>query len=150
MQQSAYGMTWRGSGGGPSPWLEFADRTLTRPYFRICSLNGLPVVTTPTDIDFGNYNQLTQVILDASTGATVVIVDMTATTFIDCTGLGALIRAYRRLEDNGIELRVATIDARTRWMMADFGFDRQFRIFDTLPEAVTARPKHWSLHRQAA
>jgi anti-anti-sigma regulatory factor len=75
---------------------------------------------------------------------------MTATSYIDAACLGALVRAYLRLEENGIELRVATIDARTRWMMANFGQDQVFRVFDTLPEAVTARPKRWSLYRQAA
>lgn len=151
MEQSAYGMTYKGLGLGSSAWQEFEDKVRSsRPYFRRCTLNDLPVISPPAEIDLVNCNQLTQLILDASIDARVVIVDMTATIYIDAACIGALVRANRRLQDNGVELRVATINARTRWMMTEFGQDRLFRVFDTLPEAVIARPRYWSVQRQAA
>ena len=150
MQLSPNGMTHKGLGGGPRPWLEFEARARSRQYFRICTLNNLPVVCAPAEIDVANARQLTQLVVDASADAPAVIVDMTATTYTDAACVSALVRAYLQLEEDSIELRVATINARTRWMLAEFGQDRLLRVFDTLPEAVTARPKCWALLRQAA
>jgi anti-anti-sigma factor len=170
MQYSMDGMTWQGSGGGPSPWLDFEIKRLTRRDFRLGTLNGLPVVSTPVDLDIDNSRQLVQAILNAGTGATSVVVDMTAVDFIDCSVLGALMRAYGHLADEGIELRIATTNARARWMMSFFGQDSLLRVFDTLPEAVSApllsapslsapslsapsltgSPENWVLERQAA
>ena len=149
MQQSGNSRAW------PPPWQEFKDRTLSRQDFRTCTLNGLPVVTTPAELDMDTNKQLSDAILAASADAAVVVVDMTATTFLDCSGLGTLMRAHRRLEDNGIELRVASSHERVRWLMAYFGDDHRIRVFDTLPEAVTtrpmtARPRNRSPYREAA
>jgi hypothetical protein len=83
MQYSMDGMTWQGSGGGPSPWLDFEIKRLTRRDFRLGTLNGLPVVSTPVDLDIDNSRQLAQAILNAGTGATSVVVDMTAVDFIE-------------------------------------------------------------------
>jgi anti-anti-sigma factor len=161
MPCSMEGMTWQGLGGGPPPWLDFEVKRLTRRDFRLGTLNGLPVISTPVDLDIDNSRQLAQAILDAGAGATGVVVDMTAVDFIDCSVLGALMRAYGLLADEGIELRIATTNARARWMMSFFGQDSLLRVFDTLPEAVTApsltaspsltaTPENWVLDCQAA
>ncbi len=150
MQQPGNSRAW------PPPWQESKDRALSRRDFRTCTLNGLPVVTTPAELDIDTNKQLSEAILAAADAdATVVVVDMTATTFLDCSGLGALMRTHRSLEDNGVELRVASNHERVRWLMAYFGDDRRIRVFDTLPEAVTtspatAEPRNRSPYRQAA
>lgn len=150
MQQSPNGMTLKGYGDGQRPWLGFEEKARSRQYFRICTLNSLPVVSTPAEIDVDNSRQLTRLIVEASDDAPAVIVDMTATSYIDAACVGALVCAYLRLEEQSIELRVATSNAKTRWLLAEFGQDRLFRVFDTLPEAVTTRPKRWAFVRQAA
>lgn len=149
-------VTFKGLGLGPRPWEAWEEGARSRRRdFRIWSLNGLPVVTTPGELDIDNCRQLTHALLAAGGDATIVIADMTATTFVDGTSLSNLMRAYQRLQDNGIELRVATFNARVRWLMAYLGDDRRLRIFDTLPEAitapsVTARTNDRSPHRHAA
>ncbi len=155
MQHSTDGMTWQGFGRGPAPWLEFENRRLSRQDFRSSTLNGLPVVSTPVELDINNKRQLAQAILAVATDARCVVVDMTGLTYIDASGLGGLMRAYGCLADDGIELRIATTNARARWMMSFFGQDSLLRVFDTLPEAVTAAPvtasqDNVALHRQAA
>jgi anti-anti-sigma factor len=132
MQQSGssgtwenYGYTWVNPHPLRRPWEDFMIKALSRQDFRICSLNGVPVITTPAELDINNVNQLSRTILGASAGVTVVVVDMTATTFIDCYSLGLLMRTYRCLEENGIELRVAATDDRVRWLMAYFGDDQR-------------------------
>jgi anti-anti-sigma factor len=97
---------------------------------------------------------LSHAILAALADSTAVTVDMTATTFIDCTALGGLIRTYKLLKEDGVEQRIAASYHRVRGLLAYFGTDQWIRVFDTLPEAVAATPvtakPTWSPYRQAA
>lgn len=125
----------------------------TRPLqqdFRTYSLNGLPVVSTPDYIDISNVHQLCRALLSAGTDAMVVVVDMTATTFCDPSGLGALVRMYRWLKESCVELRVVGCTDRVRLVMAITGDDRVLPTFDSVAEAVTMKPQNWWPHHQAA
>ena len=161
MQYGTDGMTYKGSGEYPPLLLEFEIRQLSRQDFRISTLNGLPVVSTPVELELENKCRLTEAILTAAadaSGATCVIVDMTGLVFMDCSAAGALVRAYRHLADEGIELRIAATHPKARWILALFGTASElplFRVFDTLPEAVTAPSvsagrDNWIRNRQAA
>ncbi len=139
----------------PPPWEKFKIKALSRQDFRTCSLNGMPVVTTPAELDIDNVDQLGDALLDADADGTAVVVDMTATTFIDCTSLGRLIRTYKLLRENGVELRIAASHHRVRGLLACFGTDQWIRVFDTVSEAVTAmsaaaKLRTWSPDLQAA
>jgi anti-anti-sigma factor len=141
MQQSENSTTWVNFGDiPPPPFEEFRDRALSRRDFRTSSLNGVLVITAPAEVDNENVNQLSHAILAASADSTAVTVDMTVTIFIDCAGLGGLIRMYKLLKEDGIELRIAASYHRVRGLLAFFGADQWIRVFDTLPEAVTAMP----------
>ena len=53
------------------------------------------------------------------------------------------------------ELRIASSHHRVRAMLAHFGTDQWIRVFDTLPEAVTAAPvtarsETWQPYSRAA
>lgn len=128
----------------------FRTWALPQEDFRTCSLNGLPVISTPDYIDISNVNQLCRALLAASTNAMVVVVDMTATTFCDATGLGHLVRMYRWLEDSCVELRIVGCTDRVRKVMAITGDDQVLRIFNSVTEAVTWKPRNWMLYNQAA
>jgi anti-anti-sigma factor len=118
--------------------------------FRTCSLNGLPVVSAPDYIDISNVNQLCRALLAAGTDAMVVVVDMTATTFCDASGLGALVRMYRWLKASCVELRVVGCTDNVRLLMAITGDDLILPTFDSVTEAVTMKPQSWWPHHQAA
>ena len=160
MQYGTDGMTYKGSGEYPILLLEFEIRQLSHQDFRISTLNGLPVVSTPAELDLLNKCQLTEAILTAAGAERTagVVVDMTGLVFMDCSAVGALVRAYRHLAEEGIELRIAATHPKARWYLALFGTDSElplFRVFDTLPEAVTAPSvsagrDDWARHRQAA
>ena len=160
MQYGTDGMTYKGSGEYPILLLEFEIRQLSHQDFRISTLNGLPVVSTPAELDLLNKCQLTEAILTAAdaSGTAGVVVDMTGLVFMDCSAVGALVRAYRHLAEEGIELRIAATHPKARWFLALFGTDSElplFRVFDTLPEAVTAPSVSagrdiWIRNRQAA
>ena len=71
--------------------------------------DGTATVTLLGEIDFSNADEVAQGIRDAVATWTppVVRVDLTDATFIDSTGLGALIEGYRAAIDGGSRFVVA-------------------------------------------
>ena len=68
---------------------------------------GVPVVATPDEVDIGTSEKLRRVLLEATAnGYPVVVVDMTRTRFCDCAGLGTLVRAHKRVLEEGSGLRL--------------------------------------------
>ncbi len=71
--------------------------------------DGTANVTVLGEIDFSNADEVAQGIRDAVTDWTPVVVriDLKEATFIDSTGLGALIEGYRAAVDGGSRFVVA-------------------------------------------
>jgi anti-anti-sigma factor len=129
---------------------DFRTRLLQQQDFEISSVNGVPVVSAPSEIDLGNVYQLCRALWDARAGAMVVVVDMTATSFCDGTSLGYLIQLKRWLENSCVELRVAGCPESVRRIRAVLEEDRLLPVFESLAEAVMMKPRGWWLHYQAA
>jgi anti-sigma B factor antagonist len=77
--------------------------------------------------------ELLRVIRD---GATLVVVDLTETTFIDSTGLGVLIRGVERLKTEGGRLAVVCVDPNMVKVFEVTGLDRVLSIYPTRDEAL--------------
>ncbi|MGH3154575.1 MAG: STAS domain-containing protein [Streptosporangiaceae bacterium] len=70
-------------------------------------INGVPVVTTPAEVDIATADQFRMVLLEAAArGGATVVVDMTGTRFCDTSGLHALVRAHKRAVAEGGGLRL--------------------------------------------
>jgi anti-sigma B factor antagonist len=69
-------------------------------------------------------------------GATLVVIDLAGTTFIDSTGLGVLIRGVERLRVNDGSLAVVCLDQNLTKIFEVTGLDRVFTIYDTRDEAL--------------
>jgi anti-sigma B factor antagonist len=98
----------------------------------------VPVVSTPAEIDVTTADQLRSVLFEATSGRQPVIVaDMSRTQFCDSAGLSVVIRAHRRLLDEGRELRVVVGgDGALPRILQLTGMDRYLRCFDSLEQAV--------------
>jgi anti-sigma B factor antagonist len=72
--------------------------------------DGAAVVTVEGEIDFSNADELASCVRDAVTewSPPIVRVDLRAATFIDSTGLGALIEGYRAATE--VEARFLVVD----------------------------------------
>jgi anti-sigma B factor antagonist len=81
--------------------------------------------------------ELLRVIAD---GATLVAVDLTATTFIDSTALGVLLRGAERLRQKGGRLSVICVDPNITKIFEVTGLDRIFAIHTTRDEALAPVP----------
>ncbi|MFH8486816.1 STAS domain-containing protein [Streptomyces longisporoflavus] len=74
---------------------------------RVYGHNGAVVVELHGEIDLLAYQRMIP-LMDPITGgtATTVVVDLTRTTFFDCSGLALLVRAHRRMTARGARLSV--------------------------------------------
>ena len=68
--------------------------------------------------------------------STVVIVDLTETTFIDSTTLGVLVGGVKRLRPEGGQLVLVCSDRNITKIFEITGLDKVFTIHATLAEAV--------------
>jgi anti-sigma B factor antagonist len=80
-------------------------------------------------------DRLTQVI---DGGNKSVVVDLTRLSFIDSTGLGALVAALNHAKGTEAALRVVCSSERVLKLFRITGLDEVFSIYDTVPRAVAA------------
>ena len=95
------------------------------------------VVGLRGEVDLYTCPELKQEILRVITdGATLVIVDLTETTFIDSTGLGVLIRGVERARTEGGHLAVVCSDPNMTKVFEVTGLNRVFPIHSSREEAL--------------
>lgn len=105
--------------------------------FPVTEVDGRAVVTTPDEIDIGNASLL-RAALQAAAGHQVVIVDMTGTEFCDSSGLNVLVRARKRADEDGGEVRLVVRGAALLRILTVTGVGTMFRLFESLSEALAA------------
>lgn len=76
-------------------------------------LDGTRVVELPAEIDHDSAGQVQAALTSAlAAGVTVLVADMTATTYCTLEGVRALLRAYRAAQSAGAQFRLAAAHAR--------------------------------------
>jgi anti-sigma B factor antagonist len=115
---------------------------MTGVRYPIETVNGVPVVAAPAEIDASNADWLRAVLLEAAArGHATFVVDMSRTQFCASAGLGALVRAHKRAQAEGGELRlVIPASAAVLRVFAFTGIDRVIPNFPSLYEAVQPAP----------
>jgi len=105
-------------------------------------VNGVPVVTAPSEIDTTTVGQLRAVLRQRqSRGRTTMVVDMTGTQFCDSAGVRELVRAHQRALARGGALRlVMPADGAIRRVFTVTGLDRIIPHFATLEQALAQIP----------
>jgi anti-sigma B factor antagonist len=99
------------------------------------------VITLPTEIDAANAGQVTdQLKAAAAAGPPLLIADMTFTTFIDSSGIRAVLRVCQQARRSGTELRLVVPSAQVLRTLAITGVDRLLPIYPSVGAALTAPP----------
>jgi anti-sigma B factor antagonist len=113
----------------PGMTIDFAidDRVLDDDTHVVAVMGEIDLFTAP------EFKQRVAAPIDA--GRQHVIVDLTATTFIDSSSLGVLIGAHRRLRRNGGQLVIVCPDAIAKTFRIT-GLDSVFTIIGSLEEAI--------------
>lgn len=104
---------------------------------RTWSAGGVPVVSAPAEVDIMNTDLLRDALLDVCAMSTIVIVDMTATTFFDAGATGVLFSVAKKLRDSGGELRVVARHTRVRKVLGVLKLDHAVPVFTTLTAATS-------------
>jgi anti-sigma B factor antagonist len=99
--------------------------------------NGTAVVAVHGSVDLTTApdlrDRLAELIDD---GNRCIIADLTATDFLDSTGLGALVAALKRLRMKDGEIRVVCTAGHVRKVFEITSLDRVFPMHDTVEEAL--------------
>jgi len=97
------------------------------------------VLAVHGEVDLHSASRLTDrltAILDA--GERSVVVDLSPLSFLDSTGLGALVAARNRAEQTGAALRLVCASDRLLKLFRITGLDAAFEIHPTLAAALSA------------
>jgi anti-sigma B factor antagonist len=94
-------------------------------------------MTLPAEVDISNAGQVREDLAAVvAQDASLVIVDMSATTFCDSAGVTALVRAARKASASGAGLRVATSAPAVVRVLAITGVDRLIEIYPSVAAAM--------------
>lgn len=105
------------------------------------SHDGYTIVWAHGEIDIANANDLMQELADAVHAHQCrVIADLTQVTFMDSTGLNALVLARRRAEAGGGELRLVGACGVVRKLLHLTRLDEVFPVHSTIAESIDSGP----------
>jgi anti-sigma B factor antagonist len=105
-----------------------------RPVFWV---GRVAVVTLPPEVDVSNAGQIRQDLAAVlAEAASLVIVDMTTTTFCDSAGVTALVHAVRDANASGAGLRAAASAPAVTRVLAITGVDRLIEIYPSVAAAM--------------
>src|SRR5215469_8407444 len=99
------------------------------------------VVTLPAEIDMDNADRVGADLQAAfAPGVTVVVADMTATTFCDSRGIRTLVLAHEQAAASGAALRLVVRGGGVLRVLALLGVGGLLAIYSSLQEALSAEP----------
>ena len=107
--------------------------------FPVEIVSGVPVVTTPEQVDITNADGLRAALLESARHGRLVV-DMGRTEFCDTAGLHALVAAHKRALAEGGELRLVVAGAAVQRIFAITGLDRVIPSFTSVQEALKRTP----------
>ncbi len=105
--------------------------------FAVQVVGGMPVVTTPEEVDISNAERLRTVLLEASAhGRGTLVVDMSGTQFCDSSGIHVLVHAHKRAQAEFGELLLVLPATTVLRVFAITGIDRVIPNFSSLEDAL--------------
>ena len=106
--------------------------------FPVELVGGVPVVTTPEEIDITNAGRLRSALLEAAAaGGHRVVVDMSRTQYCDTAGIHALVGAHKRAAAGDGDLRLVITGPTVLRIFTITGLDQVIPHFTSLDEALT-------------
>jgi anti-anti-sigma factor len=95
------------------------------------------VITAVGEIDAGNADELSRAVTGVlEAGHRRVLLDFSQVTFIDSSGLAALVAAHRQAQSVQGTFAVVRPTAHTRKLITVLGLDQLLSVYDTLEQAL--------------
>jgi stage II sporulation protein AA (anti-sigma F factor antagonist) len=134
-------LKWVRRRGPPSLFCEVAVIAVSDDRFAATWSGRTAVVAAAREIDLTNAESLRDALLSAlNSGALGLVVDMTATTFIDSAGVTALVRASRRAAASEATVRLAATSPAVLRVLNLVGIDQLIEVHPSVAEAVASLP----------
>jgi len=108
--------------------------------YAVREVGGIPVVSAPAEIDIANSGEFRSVLLNAAVMSPTIVVDLSGTEFCDSSGLSVLVRALRRAQADGGEIRLVARTTAVLRILSVTGVGSIFGIFASLEEALAKPP----------
>lgn len=106
--------------------------------FRILRLQHVPVLVCPPEIDIASNGAFEAALAVAEQAAPTVVVDLTGTTFCDCSGLRPLVPAQQRARARGGLIRLVTGSAVIGLLLVVTGLEAGSPRHRSVADAVRA------------
>jgi anti-sigma B factor antagonist len=102
------------------------------------------IVRVAGEVDVYGAPQLREGIIQLlAIGRRRILADLREVTFLDSTGLGALVGSLKRLREQGGSLGLVTGPGRIPQLFRLTGLDRVFALHESVPAAIAGDP-HWA------
>ena len=98
------------------------------------------LVTVVGEVDIATVGLLRECLAGLARRALPLIIDLDEVTFMDATGLGALVGAARRAAAHGASLHVVCARPQTRMLVQLAGLEGRLGLCHTRAEAIAALP----------
>jgi anti-sigma B factor antagonist len=101
--------------------------------FPVLWISHVAVVTLPGEIDVNNADRVREDLLAVlDHGASLLVADLSKTTFCDSAGVSALVQAFRRATDGGASMRLVVATPAVQRVLSITGVDRLVEIFPSV------------------
>jgi anti-sigma B factor antagonist len=107
-------------------------------WFQVDQVGGCAVVRAGGEIDTRTVHGLDEAVAEAADLAAHVIIDLAQVSFIDSTGLGALLVARKTGRTGGRSMSLVSPPPVVRRLLGSTQLHDAFAIYDSLDEAVSA------------
>jgi anti-sigma B factor antagonist len=107
-------------------------------WYHVDEQRGCAVVTAGGEIDVHTSPGLNDALRTGDASSHRIVLDLTAVTFLDSTGLTAMVAALNRARERGGSMTLVGPSGMVRRVLAITELDRVFAIYDTLDDAVQA------------
>jgi anti-sigma B factor antagonist len=109
-----------------------------RAWFEVEEMDGFAVVRAGGEIDSYTVHEFHETVTRATSLASRVVLDLAGVTFVDSSGLGALIVARNSVRDGGGSLALVSPPPVVRRLLGSTRLHDVFEIHDTLGDAIKA------------
>ena len=105
--------------------------------FGITLMNGITIVEVGGELIVGNRQQLKDTVLERlDSGDRQFLIDFTASSYIDSSGLGVLVSLSKKIREVGGALKLAGLNEDLRTLFELTKLDTLFQIADTRARAI--------------
>ena len=108
-------------------------------HYPVVWVGQVAVLSLPGEIDISNADQVREDLLSIiNRGATLLVVDMSATTFCDSAGVNVMVRAFKRATASGAGMRLVVSAPAVLRILAITGVDHLIDIYPSVVAAMAA------------